>query len=381
MNGRMEEFARIARQLEAERGAAAGIVPVIVRDVERLLDEPLREEWLTLGMAEGLCEAARTALVHSPQRSLLIAQLAAAIAEGLPESYPRLLRVQVQAQAWKAVSNAQRFASRYEASLLALDLADRRIADEPVLAHDRAVLALARAVTLREVDRNAEALLLLDSAREVFRNFRDLRQVAQCDLTTGIVLHRLGRIIEARQAYMRVIPVARSQSDLHTVAAAYNNLGRAAADAGDVNASVDALQQARAIFRELNMPTETARTSWSIGVAQLTASHFDSAIAILSEVRGELLRLGMTEEAGLAGVDLIEALLATEQRVSARALATTIIEEFRVAGLNQRALQALSYLRETADVAPAAAAHQVGAYLRRLKTEPALLFVTPQPER
>jgi len=174
---------------------------------------------------------------------------------------------------------------------------------------------------------------------------------------------------------MRVIPSARTAGDLHTVAAAYNNLGRAAADAGDMSASVDALHQARAIFRELEMPAETSRTTWSIGVAQLTASHFESAIRILGGVRQEFLDLGMPEEAGLAGVDLIEALLATNARAAARELAEAIIDEFRRAGLNERALQALAYLRETANVATPDVARRVGAYLRRLKDEPALLFV------
>jgi tetratricopeptide (TPR) repeat protein len=179
----------------------------------------------------------------------------------------------------------------------------------------------------------------------------------------------------------RVIPVARAGGGLHTVAAAYNNLGRTAADARDVNGAVDALQQARAIFRELDMPTEIARTTWNIGVAQLSASRFDPAIAILSEARSELLRLGMPEDAGLAGVDLIEALLATNKRVAARELAATIVDEFRRAALSERALQALSYLRETADVANAETAHRVGAYLRRLKDEPSLLFLPADLDR
>jgi hypothetical protein len=38
--------------------------------------------------------------------------------------------------------------------------------------------------------------------------------------------------------------------------------------------------------------------------------------------------------------------------------------------LSERALQALSYLRETADVATPALAHRVGVYLRRLIEKP-----------
>jgi tetratricopeptide (TPR) repeat protein len=228
---------------------------------------------------------------------------------------------------------------------VALDEAGRRIENEMVLGYDRAILAVARGFTLSEMGRLDEALPFLDGAREILSEHQDSRQIAQCDLVIGMTLYRLGRIAEARQAYMRVIPPARAAGDLHTAAAAYNNLGRAASDEGDGSTAVNALQRARAIFRELGMPTEIARTTWSIGVAELTASRFESAIPMLRDVREELLKLGMPEEAGLAGVDLIEALLATNDRSAARELAMTIVDEFRAANLSERALQALSYLQ------------------------------------
>ena len=233
---------------------------------------PLPPAWRTLGMVDRLCDAARTELMRSPRRSRSLAQLAVAIAEGLPDSYPRVMRLQFAAHAWKTLSNAYRIASRYGSSLAALDEADRRIADVLVLGYDCAVLALARGFTLNEMGRLSEALPMLEGAREIFAEHQDARQIAQCDLVIGMTLHNRGRIAEARQAYMRVIKPARAAGDLHTAAAAYNNLGRAASDAGDLSVAVDALQQARAIFRELEMPTEIARTSWSIGVAELTAS-------------------------------------------------------------------------------------------------------------
>lgn len=377
MIGNSSAYGRLATQLEAERRHAAQILPTISKNPARYLDQPLPSTWRTVGMVQTLSDAVRGVLVQSPARGLAVAQLAAAIAGALPDSYPQVLRAQAEAHAWLWVSNAHRLVSHYDAAFHSLDLAERRIADEPSLAHDRAVLTLARALTLREIDRMPEALELLEEARGVFRDYADETQVAKCELVTGMIYQRLGDIDAARQAYMRVIPSARAGGDLHTVAAAYNNLGRAAADAGHLSASVDALQQARAIFRELDMPTESTRVSWSIGAAQLAAGNLASATTIFEEVRREFLRLAMPEEAGLAGVDLIESLLATEQRVAARELVSAIIEELRRANLNERALHALAYLRETADVATPAVAHHVGVYLRRLKDEPKLLFIAP----
>jgi tetratricopeptide (TPR) repeat protein len=319
--GGAETFGYFARKLEQERAEAAAIVPMIQADPERYLDLPLPPAWRTLGMVDSLCDAARTELLRSPRNSLYLAQLAIAIADGLPDSYPRLMRAQFAAHAWTALATAHRFASRHEASLAALDEADQRITGIFVLGYDRAILALARGFTLSEMRRLNEALPVLKGAQEIFIEHEDRRRAAQCELVVGMTLHRLGRIAEARQAYMRVIPPARSAGDLATVAAAYNNLGRAASDVGDTSAAVDALQQARAIFRELDMPADITRVTWSIAVSELAASHFESAIPILRDVRRDLLKLGMPEEAGLAGVDLIEALLAKNERREARELA------------------------------------------------------------
>jgi len=182
MIGGAATFAHFARKLEGERIEARAIVTTITIDPERCLDEPLPPAWRTIGMVDLLSDAARQELVRSPRRSLHLAQLAAAIADALPQSYPRVMRAQTAADAWKAVSNAHRFASRHEAALSALDIADKRTENEPALAYDRAILALARAITLRELDRPEEALGVLDDARETFREYGDAQQIAQCDL-------------------------------------------------------------------------------------------------------------------------------------------------------------------------------------------------------
>jgi len=74
--GGAETFGYLARKLEAERAEADAIVPAIQASPERFLDVPLPPAWRTLGMAEALCDAARTELVRAPRNSLYLAQLA-----------------------------------------------------------------------------------------------------------------------------------------------------------------------------------------------------------------------------------------------------------------------------------------------------------------
>ena len=125
---------------------------------------------------------------------------------------------------------------------------------------------------------------------------------------------------------MRVIKPARAAGDLHTAAAAYNNLGRAASDAGDLSAAVDALQQARAIFASRRCRPRL-RVRAGVSASPIHRVALRMAMPTLRDVRQELSRLGMPEEAGLAGVDLIEA---SWPRIIERGaeLAIAIVEEF-----------------------------------------------------
>ena len=134
---------------------------------------------------------------------------------------------------------------------------------------------------------------------------------------------------------------------------------------------------ARAIFADLRAHTEVARAGWGIGFALLAARRYAAAIPVLREARQQLRLLSMPEEAGIAGVDLVQAYLAMDKHDAARRLLLAVIEEFRAAGRNERALVALKYLHDAVPEARPETARHVRTYLIRLRDEPALLFLPP----
>ena len=67
---------------------------------------------------------------------------------------------------------------------------------------------------------------------------------------------------------------------------------------------------------------------------------------MLQRTRADFLGRGMPEEAGLAGLDLVEALIATGKAAEVRNLTESVLGEFRAASLNERAITALAYLRD-----------------------------------
>lgn len=377
MTHRLTEFVSIAHQLIRERSAARPIVEKVRRNPFAFLGREVPKEWRTAGMADLLTAAAPEVLEQAPEKTAALAQLAIVVASELDGDYPRILRAQLTAAAWKELANAHRYRSDYDTALSALDRADDAIRDEPALAYDNAVLALARATTLRELDRVVEALRLLQDAASVFRGHGDDTRVAQCELLAGMIHHRQGDASAARNAYRRAVGIARRTGDAQIVASAYVNLGVLDAERGRTNDALDSLQQARAIFVDLNANGEIARANWGIGLALLGASRFDAAIPLLRDARVAFLGLGMIEEAGLAGIELVEAHLALDRSDTARAILTIVIDELRAASLGERALVALAYLRDLGPAVRRESARHVHAYLLRLRREPALLFHPP----
>ncbi len=374
---RLAEYGRLARRLAAERAAAQAIVADVRRMPSAYVREPVPEGWRTMGVVDALCDAARELLARAPDKSEALAEYATVIVALLGESYPRVLRAQTAARAWKELANAYRYRSDCEEALRALDRADTAIEDEPALMDDRAVLKLARATTLREMNRLSEAQALLDSAIVVFDDFGRKDRVAQCVLLIGMIQHQTGNTRKARDAYGRAVVAARKAGDVQTAGSAYSNLAVLAAEEGRTGLAMDNLQQARAIFDELGATGEVARTTWVVGLALLRRGRCAQAIRPLTEARRTFLTLGMPEEAGLAGVQLGEAYLDLGRDQDAHQVVTTVLAEFREAHLNERAFAALEYLRELGPAATREHAHHVAAYLERLRSEPTLLFLTP----
>ena len=94
--------------------------------------------------------------------------------------------------------------------------------------------------------------------------------------------------------------------------------------------------------------------------------------------RRGLLRLMLPEEAGLAGLDLADAFLATGAVAAAANVVEEVIEEFRAANLSLRALMALRYLPDLLPTSRARVAVRHGrSYVDDLRRSPNLLFVEP----
>jgi len=375
---RVAEFAETARRLQREREESADVVA-------RVLRETPPEEWPRLATRTDLrnsgalnrLEAEVSALLEKePRHALLLSDLAASIAETLPpDSYPAVVLAQLRAHAWKDRAQALAYIGRYPEALEALDRAEQQLAFGS-LTHDRAIVRYVRALTLQKVNRFEESRELLAECSGVFRDHGDSNRYLFCAIAEGIQLYREKAFQRAYETFAPLVEVARELSDAISEARIQNNLGYCAVELGDFRMANIHLSQAMARFIDAGKRMEAIRTERASGRLLVGKGAVADGIRRLRDARRLFLMHGMYEEAGLCGLDIVEALL-PESPQEAKALAADVSEEFTNGGFNERAHDALAYLRKAFDENQASAeiVRHVQAYIASLATNPALEFV------
>lgn len=376
---RVQEFAETARRLQRERQESADVVA-------RALRETPREEWPRLatrpelrnsGALNRLESEVSTRLEKEPQEALLISDLAASIAETLPpDSYPAVVLAQLRAHAWKDRAQALAYIGRYPEALEALDRAERQLSFGS-LTHDRAIVRYVRALTLQKMNRFEESRELLAECSQVFRDHGDDRRYLYCGIGEALLLDRTERY---RDAYDRLIPlldVARTSADVESEARIQSNLAHAAVYLGELNAANVHLSEAIARFVDLGKRLEAIRTELAGGRLLLARGQLRLGIQRLYEARRSFLMHGMVEEAGLSGLEIVEALLQSGARDDAARLAEEILGELRHIAFNDRALSALAYLSDAAQASKASVetVRHVRGYIDSLRDDPTREFV------
>lgn len=376
------DLLQFAITLADEREQAREIVASLRERLKDVWDQPLREEWKTLGVARELIAASDATLERNPPEAKELAQMAVAVVTSIPDNrYPNVARAQVEGQAFRVLGIANRYMYQHEAALRAFDAAEHAFERDPALGHDRATLILARAIAFSAMNRHDEAVAHLDRAAVELAEYGDRSRIVQCTVVRGSISHRRGEFAEARRSFEEALAVAKSSDDLHTLAVCYGNVGHTCLYLRDFPAAIDALQHARGILSTLEMTAEVVRTDWQLGQVLLAQQEYGKAIGILRSIRERFMEWRMVDEGGLVALDLVEALTATGDLRSAIALTETVIVDFRTAGLSERALTALAYLRELlpSHAAPQRPIQHVRSYLEKLREEPAQMFL-PLPE-
>jgi tetratricopeptide (TPR) repeat protein len=375
----MAEFGETARRLQQERAAAANVVERLLRETpqERWSELSTRPELHTSGALDKLGNFVSQALGRDPRQALSAAQLAVQVVHALPAgTYPPVVLAQLSAHAYKDLGKALLYLGRFDGALAALDEAEARVAPHGSLAHDLAIVRVVRASLLHDFNRYDEAFALLAECKRVFRNHHDNRRLLLCGINEGVLLHRMRRYREARETYLLLLPGTTDSGDRDALACLYNVIGHCSVDLGDFDAAEFYLTRAIELFHSLGQPLQAAKAELGRGRMFVRRGDLDRGIAHLRPIRADFMRHRMTEEAGLCGLEIVEALLTRGDAAAAETLARQIIAEFSAASLNQRAISALGYLTEAIAARKASTdmVTTVREYIVSLRTSPERTF-------
>ena len=371
---RMAEFAATARKLQQERARAADLVSDALTSTDAASCAELRN----VGVVEQLGREVESRLDRAPREALSIARLATAVADALPaDAYPPVMLAQVRAHAWKDLGQALCYLARHEEALAALDKAEALLDAFGTLAHDLAIVRFVRATTLGEMNHFDDSRQLLGDCLRVFRSHGDARRQLLCGIAEGSLLHRLKRFREARDAYLGLVAVAQELQDLTAEAYLHHDIGYTSADLADFTTAEQHLNRAVEIFRRLNQPLNAARSEVVRGVMFARRGENRRAVAHIKNVRTTFLAHGLIEEAGIFGLEMVQALLALQETREAEVLAREIVADFVAAKLNARAICALGYLTQAISqrTASAETVGDVREYIVSLRRHPEREFV------
>jgi tetratricopeptide (TPR) repeat protein len=372
---RAGRFAAMRRQMEFERKAA----PLIV---ETLLVETPREEWGALaahpdlvnhGALHHLNFLFERMLPRDPEYAHDVAQLAVRIAEYIPVDgpYPRPIVSQMRAHAWKDLGKYQRFKGRYRESEATLRLAEAMVVGRKALSHDLAIIRFNLAVTLQELDRFGESLVLLSECKAIFRRHGDTTNAMLVAFAEGVLLQLMTRYREAREAYLLIVATTPDLDD-EQLAALNNTIGLCSIELGEWDVAADAFDYAATLFSELDQPINALIVETGRGRLYVRSGQFSAGIAHLRPIRRQFLAHGLHEEAGLAGLEIVEGLLGLQNHSAAETLTRKLVREFELAQLNKRAVQALAHLTTILEARTASAPNvrHIREYIDSLRTNP-----------
>jgi len=182
--------------------------------------------------------------------------------------------------------------------------------------------------------RPADALAHLDAANEL----GSARTRGYVALQRAIIHQRIGMMDEALASYEAALPLLRAADSRVDVAMVLVNRGVIRIQAGECDAAVEDLTEARRLYESEQQPFGVARTLHGLGWAHARRGELPSALSYLDQAADQFQRLGNT--ALDVEVDRVEVLLAAGLFAMAAQEAVTVANRLYAAGNHSLAAEA-----------------------------------------
>jgi tetratricopeptide (TPR) repeat protein len=346
---RLDHFLAEARRIEKEDGDAARRLaplfksPLAFDDADIVSDRRFHTE----GVVRKLCAEAERLHDRRPKLSLEYATAAADIAKKLYGSSAS--RMPAFATAMREQATALRFLGEFKKALMLLDQAEALFEKMPGGAYDLAVAWYVRSsvlLQLDEVDKNSEALSLVQSASAVFSEYGDDPRLLRAKILEAVCFLHMDRAVDALSADENVMTLARSQGDRNLLAYGFKNAAEALVTLGDLEKAERYYSEALTLYDELGVLVESARCEWLLArVLGMRGDMLKSAES-LEVAKLKLLGLGLRDDHALATLDWSEMRLALDRPDGVAEACRQIFVHYESEAMTRNARLALACLHE-----------------------------------
>lgn len=347
----------------------------------RLNEHP---EWRMAGVVRKLVAAANARVVAMPPDAVAMTAVATTISEGLDlADHPADTIARLRGAAWREKAYALFYTGQFLDAEAALSVSERHFSSCLINEYDLARLSVVRALVLRPLARLQEAVEATEYGAATFLKYADANKTVAALVTKAQLLFSRERFDEAVALLDDVERRFHGEIDALTQVVVLNNLAYGYRKVGQTDLAMSYYDMVTAIYDERGMATESTRTRWN--VASIAAGHGNIADALqrYEQVARDFDHLGMTSESALVSLDRAEILLSQERFDEVERLCRYAISLFERAGLiyTSRAMTALAFIQEAAQQRTASPVliRQVRDYLKRLPSQPNLLFAPPPP--
>jgi tetratricopeptide (TPR) repeat protein len=380
---RMDELIAFRERLAREDAAGAELCDQLLTGPSAWWRTRLRQDpnGRTAGVVRQLIERVQSFMERTPADALVVTTLASEIAGALAVGdYPSDFVITLRAQALRDHAFVLSEMGRFREASAAAGHAERLFLQTPVPDYELARLALVRSNIARSLEHYDDAIRFAEQAAAVFLRFGDRKAWVDACIYQAATLFRLRSYARAAEVWRSIEHDTALAGDAVRVGTIHN-LGLCYREMGKYDEAARYLSAAAAEFDLLGHETHRAKSRWALAVTLATAQRYEEAIPLLRATWRELESLGMEGDAALVALELAEALLITRRTAEVPAICRALIDRFARAGMTERALTAMAFLRETVasgHVTPTHVRH-VHDFLRDLPADGERLFAAPPP--
>ena len=312
-------------------------------------------------------------LRHSdPEAALMLASLAASLAERIAAEQGSAEVADLQARAWAEVGNARRVTGDLAAAELdlsrALRSAEQGTGDKSLLVQ---LMDLTASLFIDQ-QRFAEAIQLLDGVERMHRATGDLHAAGRALVSKGTAAGYARSFEEAVRLLAEALPLLDAHRDPNLVFMTVHNLLLYLVEVGRASEAARLFAGSRDLYALHKGRLERLNARWLEGRIAAAQADDAAAEAAFSEVRTGFAEGELPYDAALATLELAEICLRQGRTREIKGLIDEMLAIFKACNIRREAIAALLMLREACEQERATVAllRTVTSELQRLERDP-----------